>query len=70
MNGIAELFLKIEKGLLCQNLKCRMLALEAMGLLAVHDRRIAFEKTILIKDALKLDEGLKVSFFWIVTMFF
>ncbi|VDN51466.1 unnamed protein product [Dracunculus medinensis] len=52
---------EIEKGLLCQNLKCRMLALEAMGLLAVHDRRIAFEKTILIKDALKLDEGLKVT---------
>lgn len=34
-----------------------------MGILAMYDRRVAFEKTILIKETLKIDQRLRVCCF-------
>lgn len=42
------------------NSECRILAFEAMGILAMYDERLAFEKVVLIKDTLELDDDLKV----------
>lgn len=43
-------------------MNCRILAFEAMGILAMYDRRVAFEKTILIKETLKIDQRLRVCY--------
>ncbi|VDK59944.1 unnamed protein product [Anisakis simplex] len=49
----------IEKGVVSMNSECRILALESMGIIAMYDERIAFEKVILIKDTLEVDDDLK-----------
>ncbi|KHN81544.1 Condensin complex subunit 3 [Toxocara canis] len=61
MNAVLRGLLEnlIEKGVVCVNSDCRILAFEAMGIIAMYDERIAFEKVILIKDTLEVDEDLK-----------
>uniref|UniRef100_A0A9J2PKM0 Nuclear condensin complex subunit 3 C-terminal domain-containing protein n=1 Tax=Ascaris lumbricoides TaxID=6252 RepID=A0A9J2PKM0_ASCLU len=49
----------VEKCVVCVNSECRILAFEAMGILAMYDERLAFEKVVLIKDTLELDDDLK-----------
>ncbi|VDN05782.1 unnamed protein product [Thelazia callipaeda] len=49
----------IEKSVVAADINCRQLAFEAMGILAMYDRRVAFEKTILIKETLEIDERLR-----------
>ncbi|MFH4978161.1 hypothetical protein AB6A40_004870 [Gnathostoma spinigerum] len=49
----------IEKAALCSDTECRILAFEAMGIMAMYDTRLAVEKIIFIKKAVELDETLK-----------
>ncbi|KAM3717725.1 Condensin complex subunit [Dirofilaria immitis] len=49
----------IERSVVAADVNCRILAFEAMGILAMYDRRVAFEKTILIKETLKIDQRLR-----------
>lgn len=60
---LASVVFQIERSVVAADVNCRILAFEAMGILAMYDRRVAFEKTILIKETLKIDQCLRVSFF-------
>lgn len=42
--------------------ECRLLAFEAMGSIAACDESCAFEKIPVLRDALFLDNGLRVIF--------
>ncbi|EFO22036.1 hypothetical protein LOAG_06451 [Loa loa] len=57
LHGILENI--IERSVVAADVNCRILAFEAMGILAMYDRRVAFEKTILIKETLKIDQRLR-----------
>ncbi|VDK77076.1 unnamed protein product [Onchocerca ochengi] len=57
LHGVLENI--IERSVVAADVNCRILAFEAMGILAMYDRRVAFEKTILIKETLKIDQRLR-----------
>ncbi|KAL3985208.1 Nuclear condensing complex subunits C-term domain family protein [Acanthocheilonema viteae] len=57
LHGVLENI--IERSVVAADINCRILAFEAMGILAMYDRRVAFEKTILIKETLKIDQRLR-----------
>ncbi|VDN92098.1 unnamed protein product [Brugia pahangi] len=57
LHGVLENI--IERSMVVADINCRILAFEAMGILAMYDRRVAFEKTILIKETLKIDQRLR-----------
>ncbi|VDM09746.1 unnamed protein product [Wuchereria bancrofti] len=57
LHGVLENI--IEGSVVAADINCRILAFEAMGILAMYDRRVAFEKTILIKETLKIDQRLR-----------
>uniref|UniRef100_A0A915PGZ4 Nuclear condensin complex subunit 3 C-terminal domain-containing protein n=1 Tax=Setaria digitata TaxID=48799 RepID=A0A915PGZ4_9BILA len=57
LHGVLENI--IERSVVAGDINCRILAFEAMGILAMYDRRVAFEKAILIKETLKIDQRLR-----------